>query len=92
MPDPPLEPVLYTQPGCAESAQVRSWLTEHGIPLTERDASADPDAARALAATGVFATPLLVIGEQTVLGYRPETLSALFDSRSASARSVRADR
>jgi arsenate reductase-like glutaredoxin family protein len=77
MPDTPAEPILYTQAGCAESAKVRAWLMDHGVSFIERDASADPDAAQALAATGTFATPLLVMGHDRVLGFREETLAAL---------------
>ena len=69
------EPTLYTQAGCTESAKVRTWLTDHGIPFTEHNASDDPEAATALAATGTFATPLLVIGQTKVLGFRPEALA-----------------
>lgn len=29
--EPQGEPVLYTQAGCAESAKVRSWLTDHRV-------------------------------------------------------------
>ena len=78
MPDTPAEPILYAQAGCAESAKARAWLVEHGVSFTERDAGSDPDAARALAATGTFATPLLVIGDDRVLGFRPEALAARF--------------
>ena len=70
-------PVLYTQPSCVESGRVRAWLAEHAIPFTERDVADDPDAAAALAATGVFATPLLVVGEERVLGFRPPEFAAL---------------
>ncbi len=72
---PPL--TLYTQPGCHESAQVRAWLTERGIPFTERSVVDDLAAAQALAATGTFATPLLVVGESRVLGFRPHRLVAV---------------
>lgn len=78
MPDTPAEPILYTQAGCAESAKVRAWLMDHGVSFTERDAGSDPDAARALAATGSFATPLLVRGDDSVLGYQERALAALF--------------
>ena len=71
------EPILYTQAGCGESAKVRAWLTERGIAFAERDASADPAAARELSATGTFATPLLVVGERKVLGFRPRELDGL---------------
>ncbi len=79
-------PILYTQAGCAESAKVRAWLVDHGIAFTERDASTDPDAARALYATGTFATPLLVVGAEKVLGLRPEALAAVLDRRRESER------
>jgi glutaredoxin len=74
-------PILYTQTGCAESAQVRTWLTDHGIRFRERDVSADSAATTALAATGIFATPLLVVGKSTVLGFRPRALAALLGNR-----------
>jgi glutaredoxin len=76
MPETQPEPVLFTQAGCAESAKVRAWLTDHGIAFTERDAGRDPEAAEALVATGTFATPLVVVGEERVLGFRPEQLAA----------------
>ncbi len=74
---PARQATLYTQAGCAESAKVRAWLTDRGIAFTERDASSDPEAARALYATGTFATPLLVVGATKLLGFRPEALAAL---------------
>jgi len=79
------EPILYTQTGCAESAKASSWLTDHGIAFREQDASSDPEAAQALAATGTFATPLLVIGNDRVLGYRPRALAALLSDWKAPA-------
>ncbi len=72
-------PVLYTQPGCDESTQVRAWLTERGVAFTERSVVDDPAAAEALAATGTFATPLLVVGQTQVLGFRPECLAAALE-------------
>jgi arsenate reductase-like glutaredoxin family protein len=76
MSETPTVPILYTQADCVESAKVRAWLIDHGVPFIERDASADPDAATALAATGTFATPLLVSGQTKVLGFQPAALAA----------------
>ncbi len=75
MPHTPPTPILCTQAGCAESANVRVWLVAHGIPFTERNASVDVEAARTLVATGTFATPLVIVGEERVLGYQPEALA-----------------
>ncbi len=72
----PATPVLYTQTGCAESTRVRDWLTERDVAFTERDVSHDLASAEALYATGVFATPLLLVGERRVLGFRPDALAA----------------
>lgn len=69
-----LMPTLYTQHGCRDSAKVRRWLTEHGIAFAERNVTGDEDAARALLATGIFATPLLVVGKAKVIGFRPAEL------------------
>lgn len=69
-------PILYTQRGCGDSARVRRWLTERGIAFTERDVSDDHEAAQALYRTGIFATPLLVVGETRLLGFRPRELAA----------------
>ena len=84
MPETPAEPILYTQTGCAESVKVRAWLMDHGVSFIERDASADPDAAAALVATGTFATPLLVLGDDRVLGFREQALAALLSNRDTS--------
>jgi len=70
-------PVLYTQEACADSAKVRAWLTAHRIAFTEHDVTHDVATARDLAATGVFATPLLVAGTERVFGFRPDRLRAV---------------
>jgi glutaredoxin len=69
-------PILYTQTGCADSAKVRAWLRERDVPMIERNVTSDLAAAQELAATGIFATPLLVVGQHRVLGFRPEQLTA----------------
>lgn len=76
------KPVPYTQSGCAESARIRTWLVEHGVRFAERDVGADPEVARDLYATGVFATPLLVVGTDKVLGFRRRALTSLVLDRS----------
>jgi glutaredoxin len=75
-----IAPRLYTQVGCADSARVRAWLTERRIPFVERNVTGDAAAARELAATGIFATPLVLVGTQRVLGYRPQALQVVLDA------------
>ena len=73
------EPILFTQAGCGESAKVRAWLNDRGISFRERDASMDFTAAQELYVTGTFATPLLVVGTEQVLGFRPEAFVDLLE-------------
>ncbi|MFL5761435.1 MAG: glutaredoxin family protein [Thermomicrobiales bacterium] len=68
---------IYTQNGCAQSLKVRDWLVGQGIEFVERNVTSDLDAARDLFATGTFATPLLVVGNAQVLGFRPDELTAV---------------
>ncbi len=71
MNDPTPRAILYTHATCADSVTVRAWLAERGVAFTERDVTRDLNAAKALLATGIFATPLLVVGNERVLGFRP---------------------
>ena len=73
--------ILYTQAGCADSGRVRAWLSTRGTTFVEREVTDDPEAARDLAATGVFATPLVVVGDRTVLGFRPRELAAVLPGK-----------
>ena len=69
---------LFTQRGCADSARVRACLAAGGVPFAERNVTGDVDAARALLATGLFGTPVVVAGERLVVGARlPELVAAL---------------
>ena len=58
---------LFTQDGCRDSARVRDCLTRAGVPFVERNVSADPAAVPLLVATGIFATPLVVTGNRSLL-------------------------
>ena len=72
-------PILYTQTGCADSRKVRDWLAERGVDFVERNVTGDMDAAKELLATGIFATPLLVVGDKQVIGFRPDKLAAALE-------------
>jgi glutaredoxin len=71
-------PILYTQNGCAASKQARDWLVEHSVPFVERNVSGDAAIALELAATGIFATPLLVIGDVQIFGFKPDNYLLAF--------------
>ncbi len=69
--------VLFSQDGCADSARVRACFRVSGVPFVERNVTGDEEAAAALLATGVFATPVVIAGGQPLVGGR---LPALADA------------
>jgi len=71
--------ILYTHHGCADSRRVWEWLTARDVAFVERNVTGDLDAAKDLLEPGTFATPLLVVGDVRVLGYRPQKLGAALD-------------
>jgi len=56
---------------------------ERGVTFVERNVTGDMDAAKALMATGIFGTPLLVVGDETVFGFRPDKLAAALATETA---------
>lgn len=69
--------ILYTQTGCPASGRIRACFRTSGVPFVERNVTGDDEAAAALGATGVFATPLVVVAGRPVVGGR---LPALADA------------
>jgi glutaredoxin len=66
---------LFTQDGCPDSARVRACFRRSRVPFVERNVTGDPEAARALLATGVFATPLTLAGGRPIVGARLQHLA-----------------
>ena len=83
--DPAGRVTLDTQAGCDESGRVRGWLTEQGVAFVERDVTTGLEAVSAPAAMGTFATPLVVAGERSVLGFRPDEIAAALRGRPGEA-------
>jgi glutaredoxin 3 len=74
-----LEVTLFTHAGCPDSPWVREWLERHGIRFTERSLDDDPGAVEELSQTGLFVTPLLLVGDQRVVGFRRDRLEEIFN-------------
>jgi len=72
--DPPIRSRVA---GYLDSRKVHDRLTGRGVPVIERNVTGKLGAAREPLATGTFGTPLLVIEEERVIGYRPDRLAAV---------------
>jgi glutaredoxin len=69
--------VVYSQPGCAPCAEVKSWLERQGYPFTERNIRLDPVALQDLIAGGYQSTPVTMVDGQPVVGFQPAELERL---------------
>lgn len=60
---------VYTTPDCAACQAVKTHLTRHGVPFTERRLRDDPAALTELRArTDVRIAPVTVVGDQVFFG------------------------
>ena len=53
---------------------VKVYLSRKGIPFTEHNVSIDLEARKRLLALGYRSTPVTVIGEEKILGYKPPNM------------------
>jgi glutaredoxin 3 len=74
---------LFTQSKCPDGAKAREWLDSRGIRFVERNVNEDKSAMDELAAQKLFVTPLLLRGDERVIGFRPGKLEELFPDTTA---------
>ncbi len=60
--------------------RVKEFLSQKGVPFTERDVSQDEEALAELEALGVMTTPVTVIEGEVVIGFDRPNLKRLLGS------------
>jgi glutaredoxin len=56
------------------------FLSQQGVEYVSKDVRADPAALQELAALGSQSTPTIVVGDQTMIGFRPDELLEMIRS------------
>jgi glutaredoxin-like YruB-family protein len=80
---------VYSTPTCPFCKQAKMFLSEHQVPFTDIDVSADPKAAEALIEkSGQTGVPVLVLTgddgqEQVVIGFNKKELQDALGIRDA---------
>ena len=67
---------VYWQPGCTSCLKVREFLREHSLEFESINVREHPDALAALAARGVRSVPVIVRGNDHVLGQNIDDIAA----------------
>ena len=52
------------------------YLSQKGVPYTERNVARDPEAVQELMSQGLRSLPVIVIGEQRLSGFNPVAIDA----------------
>ncbi|MGC8839115.1 MAG: glutaredoxin family protein [Anaerolineae bacterium] len=60
-------------------SRVKEFLSQKGVPFTERDIVQDPQALADLEALGVMTTPVTVVGGEVVVGFDRARLEQLLE-------------
>ena len=71
------EIVVYSTPFCGPCEQLKEDLRSREIPFTVQDPHMDEEAADYLESRGLFTTPVLRVGEETLTGFQRAEVDAL---------------
>jgi glutaredoxin len=69
--------VLYSTTGCPLCQRYKSLLDESSQPFEERNTTENPSYLQELGGRGIFAVPTVLVGDDVVQGFRPNTLIEL---------------
>ena len=72
--------VMYTKEGCKYCVMAKAMFRDQlHRPFVEKDISKDPEAHREFKEKGYKFVPAIIVGDQVVVGYKPDEITALFD-------------
>lgn len=72
--------VVFTSNTCPYCTLAKNYLSEKGIPYTEKNVQTDKDARKELMTMGHMGVPVLVVDGQEIVGFDKEKLDALLDN------------
>ena len=61
--------VVYTSSTCPYCTLAKEYLDEKGVEYTEKNVQNDPEARKELMAMGHMGVPVVVIGEEQIVGF-----------------------
>jgi glutaredoxin 3 len=56
------------------------YLSQKGIPFTERNVGKDPKAREELMALGLLSLPVIIIGDRRLTGFNPNAIDAALNA------------
>lgn len=80
-----MQATLYTSTGCEYCAKIKQFLKENQVAYEERDILTESAWLDELAKFGIFGVPALFLGEEWIIGYRPNKMKAVLANLRAGA-------
>lgn len=68
---------VYSRKGCQQCRMTKKWLTDRGIDFEEKNTSDNEDYVDEVRSLGYQALPVVVAGDQSWSGFRPDRLEYL---------------
>lgn len=69
---------IYSTPTCHFCHMAKEFLSQHDVPFTDVDVSADPDKrAEMIEKSGQMGVPQIYVGDEFILGFDRARLAAL---------------
>ena len=69
--------VLYSTTGCPLCERYKTLLNDAKHAFEERNTTENPSFLQELGARGIFAVPTVLVGDDVVQGFRPNSLNEL---------------
>ncbi|MDI6705564.1 MAG: glutaredoxin family protein [Bacillota bacterium] len=68
---------VYTSDTCGYCHMVKQYLKDKNVPYTEKNVSRDADARKELIKQGYMGVPVILVGNETVVGFDKTKLDQL---------------
>lgn len=69
--------IVYSNPNCVQCEQTKRYLTQNGIAFEAKMITSSPEVLPIIEENGYTSAPVVVAGDQSWSGFRPEKLLSL---------------
>jgi len=79
---------IFSTPTCPYCKMAKDYLSRNAIPYVEYNVATDRNAARKMVKkSGQLGVPVIIIGDEVIIGFDPAQLDGLLAEKSREARS-----
>ena len=71
------EVTIYSSNTCPYCVSAKEYLDEKGVQYTEKNINEDPEARRELMARGHMGVPVIIVGDEEIVGFDKPKLDKL---------------